>query len=169
MKYIIDVSDEAIELMGGHISIFVEPVFRTGDCKHYALRLSKEDIEPYTEPDKEQIENEVWNFVSKFVWSFEDKEILGMGIAHAVRDMTYQEAKAKFKAWSKQNIRKGDEVIYDSRTKAVVLIPETKERYGTILTSEFDTIVVSHDELEKTGRHFSDIEELLKKTRNADD
>ena len=72
------------------------------------------------------------------------------------------------KAWSKQNIRKGDEVIYNSRTKAIVLTPETKERYGTILTSEFDTIVVSHDDLEKTGRHFSDIEELLKKMRGEE-
>ena len=54
MKYIIDIPDEAIELMDGHIRVFVEPEFKTGDCKYYALRLSKENIEPYTEPDEDE-------------------------------------------------------------------------------------------------------------------
>ena len=71
----------------------------------------------------------------------------------------------KYEEWRNRNIRVGDEVIYNSRTKAIVLIPETKEEYGIILTDEFATIVVSHDDLKKTGRYFDDIAELLKKMK----
>ena len=54
MKYVIDIPDKAIDFMGGrdHVSVFVEPEYKVGDCKHYALRISKEDIEPYTEPNR---------------------------------------------------------------------------------------------------------------------
>lgn len=125
--------------------------------------------EPYTEPDRKAIEDEVWEFASRLMnmhpdvaediyWSMNGGK--GIGVA---AEMTYQEAKTAYNAWKNRNICVGDEVIYDSRTKAVVLIPETKERYGTILTDDFATIVVSHDDLEKTGRHFDDIAELLKK------
>lgn len=64
-------------------------------------------------------------------------------------------------------IRVGDEVIYNSRTRAVVLEPETEKKYGEIFTSEGSTIIVSHDDLEKTGRHFDEVEELLKKMRES--
>lgn len=86
-----------------------------------------------------------------------------------VVDTSTQEAKAKYEAWKKRNIRVGDEVIYNSRIKAVVLIPETKERYGTILTNDLETVVVSHDDLEKTGRHLDGIEELLKKMKEEEE
>ena len=88
-----------------------------------------------------------------------------------MHNTTYSESKTKYDAWKKQKdeIRVGDEVIYDSRTKAIVLVPETEERYGTILTSEFDTIFhVLNDDLEKTGRHFPEVAELLKKMRDAE-
>ena len=119
-KYIIDVSDEAIELMGGHINIFVEPVFKTGDCKRYALRLSKEDIEPYTEPDRKavdlqyarDIENVArmnYNEGAKDAWDFA-KAINYMGYddfvscfggktEEVVYELSYSEVKAKYDAW----------------------------------------------------------------------
>lgn len=168
MKYIIDIPDKAIDFMGGrdHVSVFVEPECKVGDCKHYALRLSKEDIEPYTEPDKEQIENEVWDFVSKFVWSFGDKEILGMGIAHAVRDMTYQEAKSKYDAWKKQKdkIRVGDEVVYHGN-KYVVGYVGADQVYHIIDQNWIRVVVQGDYQIFKTGRHFPEVEELLKKMR----
>lgn len=155
-KYIVDLPDAYTSksaLLGDVLSI---PIILEGG-KRYGIPTGIK-LESCTEPDEDEIrqkvENEVWELHKNIMYDTKYKGGL---------EPTYQEAKAKYEAWSKQNIRKGDEVIYNSRTKAIVLIPETKERYGTILTSEFDTIVVSHDELEKTGRHFEDVFELLKK------
>ena len=91
----------------------------------------------------------------------------GCSMVDCLTELSYHEAKAKFDAWKKEKkILVGDEVIYNSRTRAVVLKPETKERYGTILaTSELATISASHDDLEKTGRHFPEVAQLLKKMR----
>lgn len=169
MKYIVDLPDTYTSesaLFGDILSI---PICLEGG-KRYGIPTGIK-LEPYTEPNEDNIRNkvedEVWDFVSKFAWSLGDKEILGMGIAHAVRDMTYQEAKTKYEAWKKQKdeIRVGDEVIYDSCRKGVVLKPDTEESFGIILTSEFSTVVVSNDELEKTGRHF-EIEDFLKKLKD---
>lgn len=96
-KYIVDLPKEYISgssLFGKILSI---PIQINGG-KNYNIPTSIK-ITPYTEPDRKQIENEVWDFVSRLVWSFGDREILGMDIALAVRDMTYQEAKAKYEAW----------------------------------------------------------------------
>lgn len=66
------------------------------------IQVSTDRLEPYIEPDRKAIEDEVWEFVCKFVWAVDDKKILGTDILHAVRDMSYQEAKAKYEAWKKQ-------------------------------------------------------------------
>lgn len=148
MKYIIDIPDDTQKIIG----------FR----QDYSLIYI--DMTPYTEPDRSVIEDEVWEFAKKVrLEEFIDEEGRLHGYISGFN--SYSEAKSKYEAWKKQKdeIRVGDEVIYDSRTKAVVVIPETEERYGTILTGDFATIVVSHDDLEKTGRHFDDIAELLKK------
>lgn len=163
MKYIIDIPDE---YENDYISM--SPLLGKEFC--YPLRNMNKTyviptglkIEPYTEPDRKDIEDEVWEFAKKVrLEEFIDEEGRLHGYISGFN--SYSEAKAKYEAWKNRNIRVGDEVIYDSRTKAVVVIPETEERYGTILTGDFATIVVSHDDLEKTGRHFDDIAELLKK------
>ena len=154
MKYIVDLPKEYTSkslLFGEILSI---PIQINGG-KNYNIPTSIK-ITPYTEPDRKVIEDEVWELHKNIMY---DTKYEG-GL-----ELTYREAKVKYEAWKKRNIRVGDEVIYDSQTKAVVLIPETKEKYGTILTDDFATIVVSHDDLEKTGRHFDDIAKLLKKIK----
>ena len=180
MKYIIDIEDEYTK----------DWVNETPMCKELCMPISVPNrqrtyhittgfkLEPYTEPDRKAVEDEVWSLAREIAYCMSVQECIDAGMisdediydsaSGVLEKLTYQEAKSKYEAWSKQNIREGDEVIYNSRTRAVVLKPETKEKYGTILTSEFDTIVVTHDELEKTGRHFPEIAELLKKMRDAE-
>lgn len=83
MKYIIDVPDEV-------------PV--SDELVPFDMCRPSWYLEAY-EKGKADAEDEVWDFVSRLIWSFVDREILGMDIALAVRDMTYQEAKAKYEAW----------------------------------------------------------------------
>lgn len=174
MKYIIDVPDEAIELMGGHISVFVEPEFKTGECKHYALRLSKEDLVPYAQLDHKAIEDEVWKFAMDCIkmdgadfW-----HIFESSMVDRLTDFSYHEAKAKFEAWLKQKdeLHVGDEIvgIYSDGGKTpplVVLKVEGDYYYGMYSkTGEFTQGGLNY---EKTGRHFSEVAELLEKMRGG--
>ena len=177
MKYIIDVPDEAIELMGGHISIFVEPVFKTGDCKRYALRISKGDIEPYTEPDRKAIEDEVWELV-RIITDMTEKqriECFGGATCNLDKYWTYQDAKEKYEAWlkKKEEIRVGDEVEYECCGEVVKFI--VTGFIGSIVCGfkwpcGYDDVgdYCRIEDLRKTGRHFPEVEDLLKKMEEGD-
>ena len=162
MKYIIEIPDDRICDFVGSTHLLM-PYTMAGHNGHHDTGLK---LTPYTEPDRKAIEDEVWSFSWKMFNMDIGKYAEIFGDNGCPSD--YREAKTKYEAWSKQNIREGDEVIYNSRTRAVVLKPETKEKYGTILTSEFATIAVSHDDLEKTGRRFPEVAELLKKMRDTE-
>ena len=171
-KYIVDLPDAYTSksaLLGDILSI---PIYLEGG-KRYGVPTGIK-LAPYTEPDSKAIEDEIWELADYMCRMDVQERDLCFGFqstTEVTANLSCQEAKSKFEAWTKQKdeICVGDEVIYNSRTRAVVLKPETKEKYGTILTSEFDTIVVTHDELEKTGRHFPEITELLKKMRDTDE
>ena len=183
MKYIIDVPDEAIELMGGHISIFVEPVFKTGDCKRYALRISKGDIEPYTEPDRKVIEDEVWKMARLISLEADDGGLnptdlyecyKSRSIQEVMKNHSYQEAKAQYEVWKRtKEIRVGDEVEYecDGIVRFVVTGFCGETAFGFKHQCDYDDVgeYCDIEDLRKTGRHFPEVAELLKKMRKLDD
>ncbi len=186
MKYIVDVPDKAIDFMGGsdHFSIFVEPEYKVGDCKHYALRISKEDIEPYTEPDRNAIEDEVWSLAREIAYCMSLQECIYAGMLHdddiydsasgVLEKLTCQEAKTKYEAWKrkKEEIRVGDEVVYaddPNKEKAIVLRLYQPKQYKTLadILCEDGTVVkmIKVENLAWTGRHFDEIADLLKKMK----
>ena len=141
MKYIIDIPDDTQKIIG----------FR----QDYSLIYV--DMTPYSEPDRKAIEDEVWATAIKIDIASEDWNW---------QEMTYQEAKAKYEEWKKQKdeIRAGDEVRYsDGDVINAVVIDEPYENGYIVLTE--NGCVETHDGimLIKTGRHFNEIEELLKK------
>ena len=169
MKYIINVSDEAIELMGGYISIFVEPVFKTGDCKHYALRISKEDIEPYTEPNLEDIENEVWDLVKTITYMGYDDFVSCFGdkMEEPIYELSYSEVKDKYEAWKKQKdeIRVGDEVEFGGAKGLVYIVGEEMLEGAYLNCDGLVPFCWNKKDCRKTGNHFYEIAELLKKIK----
>lgn len=123
---------------------------------------------------KAEAEDEVWEFIGHLInvspsvtediyWSING----GKGIEVAV-EMSYQEAKAKYDAWKKRKdeIHVGDEVISTFGDKMVVT-HHWNQNDGTTGVSGFsaDCSGLYYDEIEveKTGRHFPEVEELLKK------
>ena len=131
-------------------------------------------VEEYTEPDREAIENEVWNFATMLLNMHPDvaEDIYrsmngGKGIGVAA-EMTYQEAKERYDAWKKkkEEIRVGDEVIVAGTTGVVVRIPEGDEqRIHFIAPSGTVYCNNAYADIVKTGRHFPEVAELLKKMR----
>lgn len=101
MKYIIEFEDEPVE------TSFNDGTYYR--CKQAMyLSLSKDTVNqltPYTEPSRKDIEDEVWKLASKLIWTFterECKQIFGMEAVYVPRDMPYSEAKSKYEVWKRQ-------------------------------------------------------------------
>ena len=169
MKYIIDIPDE-------HESDFIaETPFGKRFCFPWRITdvayslPTHLHVEEYTDVNREEIENEVWNFVrfmSQGMDSSRRKECFGFDATlSAIKEMPYQEAKAKYDAWKKQKeqIHVGDEVELYENVKMVV----TQVDHGTSIQGVEENVecyeCVDCNAVKKTGRHFTEIEELLKK------
>ena len=61
----------------------------------------------------------------------------------------------KQKAEAEDEIKVGDEVIYNGTTKCVVVAPETDEKYASLLDCNGIHYFADHRECKKTGRHFN--------------
>lgn len=169
MKYIIDVPDTQ------EITYYTEQ-------KMVCLKVNEGivaseiyiDAEPYTEPDRKAIEDEVWH-LARTIESMSVGEIMNIfdvreeNVPFLCNTRTYQEAKAKYEAWLKQKdetFDTGDEVYNkEIDSKGVIL-----RRYNS------DTLDILWDDgsagetfaikaITKTGRHFPEVAELLEKMR----
>ena len=172
MKYIIEFEDEPTAYEDGMT------FYACKQSPYWSMNKGQLNrLTPYTEPNLnplvdeavETIENEVWEFVCKFVWAIDDKKILGTDILHAVRDMTYQDAKAKYESWKaeKDEIRVGDEVKHRGLNYVVGYVGADKV-YHLIDKNWLRTVVQGGYQLIKTGRHFPEVAELLKKMRDTE-
>ena len=169
MKYIIEFEDE--------------PYMREGEEKYYTCKSARwfkleetiiNKLTPFTEPNREAIEDEVWKFAKK-IGSFnglakhELDECFGHTTIQGVMTTydTYREAKREYEKWkkSKEKIRVGDEVIIKSDgVKGVVLDEDLCGEFFVFTENECcETYRKIH--FEKTGRHFPEVAELLKKMR----
>lgn len=172
MKYIIDVPCELIEDDG--LLTFRSP---------YADVLTDIHAEPYTEPDRKDIEDGVWEFLDFLFTGMSAKEryeCFDNVFAHRiVSTMTYQEAKSKYEAWKKQNdeIHVGDEVENASHKKGIAfnhcISPSSGLEYVRVLYMDDDSnsfiSAWEKNDVCKTGRHFDEVAELLEKMRGDSD
>ena len=179
MKYIIDVPDEVIEFMGGKMNVFVEPKFKNGDCKHYALRIHEANITPYTEPDEDEIRQKEAEYGEKAWQLFRNIcELDGTECIEAfdtiscrtvLDEMTYSEAKAKYESWKaeKDKVCVGDEVTEKNGIwKGIVMnIDDTYDDLTIMDSSGQSCNGYKKKYFRKTGNHFNEIAELLKKMR----
>jgi len=84
-------------------------------------------------------------------------------------DFSPSEAIAKLKAYEEkqkadEEIKVGDEVIYNGTTKCIVVRPEDDERYASLIDSDGTLYSADHRECKQTGRHF-DINKILAEMR----
>jgi len=155
MKYIIDIPDDHTDL-----KIF----YTDADLKI----IQSMRCEPHTEPDRKAIEDEVWEFLIKCLKMDGNDfyEIFGSCDALCLTNLSHQEAKEKYDAWRKQKdeICVGDEVIYHGN-KYVVGYVGADEVYHIVDRNWIRVVVQGDYQIFKTGRHFPEVAELLKKMR----
>ena len=173
-KYIIEFEDEPS---------MVEAGLRYYQCKqvpywgvsHGIIK----NLAPYTEPDRESIENEVWDFV-RCVHKMNGDDYHECFDIDDVSDedyctkYSYQEAKAKYDAWkkSKEEIHVGDEVFFKGdphKEKAIVLRlyqPKLHKPISDVLWADgsVETKVLV-EKLMRTDRHFDEVEKLLERMK----
>lgn len=138
------------------------------------IPIRLKNVIPYTEPDRKDIEDEVWEFARHLInMSPSVTEDIyrsmngGKGIGVAV-EMTYQEAKAEYDAWrkEKEEIHVGDEVEDNYGTRGIVFGIDGTDLLGVCWEDErMSHFFWPKTYCRKTGRHFSEAEDLLKKIR----
>lgn len=141
MKYIIDVPEEPFSVI----------VLST--IKGIPIATNAE-FEPYTEPDRQAVEDEVWE-LAKAVDEIIDYEWWCD---------SYREAKAKYEAWQKEEdqICVGDEVLYRHEKYFVGYVDDYRCH---LIDINWMRMVAAKEEITKTGIHFDEVEELLKKMK----
>lgn len=166
MKYIIDIPNGVL---------WIQYVMPTPSGTQNLKSESVLQLEEYTEPDRKAIEDEVWNFARRIICPSDccedsiskyTEKFLGIP-SHKARaifkDLSYQEVKSKFEAWLKQkDFCIGDEIRTVDGDMGVVTFVYC-DMCDCIWCDGSAGEVISKNELKKTGRHFDEIEELLKK------
>ena len=140
-------------------------------CEKCGQVFVMEIAKTYTEPDRKAIEDEVWEFAREMI-STSEHEVSKMwgcvtNFGEVMHNTTYQEAKEKYEAWKKQKdeIRVGDEIDIDGEITVVTMI----NKYGEILSVDCGGMTYYYHmesqlkRAKKTGRHFYEVEDLLKK------
>lgn len=170
VKYIIEIPEDRIGDFVGSTHLLM-PYTMAGHKGHHDTGLS---LTPYTEPDRNDIEDEVWEFatICTKMNGADSVDVIGGFSLDIFTNYSYQEAKAKYEEWKKQNdeVRVGDELKDDENVRAVVLdiIVDDYVNYEVFtengITDEWQKGIVV-----KTGRHFPEVAELLKKMREYTD
>ena len=175
MKYIIDIPDGTVYGYDENkeILIFQEKDFI--EVSEVSNLIYLPNVIPYEESDCKAIEDEVWEFATTCTKmdGSDSVDVFGGFSVDSFTKYSYQEAKAKYEAWKKKDeIRIGDEVVYaddPNKEKAIVLRLYQPKQYRTLadILCEDGTVVkmVNVESLAWTGRHFDEVEELLKKIK----
>ena len=174
-KYIIDIPDEEETMWEGFNGDLFIPITMNKGTKTWVNTDLK--MTPYTEPDRKAIEDEVWSLAREIAYCMGLQECIYAGMLHddiynsasgVLEKLTYQEAKAKYDAWKVKNdeIRVGDEV-YDHTISGTGIVTNVVNKNMVDIMWDDGSVndSVSVEDLRKTGRHFSQVEELMKKMR----
>ena len=176
-KYIIEIEDNSMlyhdhedEKLCVPVSVGVE---KLGIHSGYKLT-------PYNESAAEQrCAEKAWELAKKIIMPKDNGGFSGDELVEIFGEKwpsgvfknypTYQEAAAKFEAWREQkgkDFKVGDEVSDCTGTGVVVEISAGCLR---IMYSNGATYLMNNKEFKKTGRHFPEVAELLKKIGESDE
>ena len=166
MKYVIEIPSKADFVTAYYMEDGLPVMYKSDRI---------DDLEPYTEPDRKDIEDEVWELADLMCKMSQTERCLCFGFSYSsevTMNLTYQEAKDKFEKWmeNENEIHVGDELKDDGNIRAVVLdiMDEDYVSYEVFtengIVDEWQKGIVV-----KTGRHFDEVAELLKKMRGDSD
>ena len=171
MKYIIELPEEPLSILA------------LSTIKGIPKATKIETFEPYTEPDRKAIENEVWEIARLISLEVYDGGLnrtdlnecyKSVSIQEVMKNYSYQEAKAKYEAWKKQKdeIRVGCEVHHKGSPELKIYVTDMDDNsFGGFALCRVKDVCDYGDRFSEcnvhqykpTGRVFPNIVELLKK------
>ena len=167
MKYVIEIPSKADFVTAYYMEDGLPVMYKSDRI---------DDLEPYTEPDRKAIEDEVWEFAGKMIATSENEVSEMWGCAtnfgEVMHNTTYSEAKAKYEEWLKQKdeIRVGDEVGSGFVKGTAFFVDGTMvEGFFIDDNEEIEHFWWNKRDCKKTGRHFPEVAELLKKMREDEE
>ena len=170
-KYIIDIPEEAMM----YVNIWK---YEDGKCV-WADSYLASDLKPYTASESyidglKKGQNDAWDFATScidmdgndFYRCFEKDNI------YYLTECTYSEAKIKYEKWKKkkEEIHVGDEIIpldtqYDTMIVTKLWANEYCDEWVDAIASDGKLFSFLKTSIKKTGRHFNEVEDLLKKIK----
>jgi hypothetical protein len=159
-KYVIEIPDE------------VKWIQYIQQTEHGTLNLKAESVSnlsPYTEPDEDEIRQEVWEFAQYVAYHMDLNDYIEC-FDEKYYSYTYKEIKAKYEAWLKRKneIHVGDEVVSEvTKTRGAVTAIDAWNAWHCVSENGriIDITSDRHKYWKKTGRHFSEVDQLLEKMR----
>lgn len=168
MKYIIELEDEP--MIANSFNQEVDELWKAKGFNSLVFdKYGLYKLTPYTELDRKAIEDETWELAERIAdMSYDDFISCFEGETEEyVYGLPYHEVKAKYEEWKKRKdeIRVGDEVIYNGDRVVVtdIFLQDITRLWIEGVTSSGKTVEALESDIKKTGRHFAEIEELLKK------
>ena len=172
MKYLIEVPDETGQAYY-NIEPYTEPDQKAIDLQH------AHDIENVARMNYSKGAEDAWELARRIICPSDccedsiskyTEKFLGIPSykARAIfKDLSYQEVKVKYDEWKrkKEEIRVGDEVIIKSDGVKGVVLDEDLCGEFSVFTENGCCEAYRKIHFEKTGRHFPEVAELLKKMR----
>ena len=171
MKYIIDVPEDMVK--DGFV-VKCEQAF----CGNNRRVVANLFLEEYEEPDHSVVEDEVWELARLISLRVDDgglklSELYSCFGVSSIQDVmktySYQEAKAKYEAWKKENdeIRVGDVIRHRKNhyANAIVTYINDDKIYFVYGSGDFGFCHDAEKYWEKTGHHFDEVAELLNKIK----
>ena len=139
-------------------------------CEKCGQVFVMEIAKTHTEPDRKAIEDEVWEFATTCTKmdGSDSVDVFGGFSVDSFTKYSYQEAKVKYEEWKKQKdeIRVGDEVeLYDGIKGLVYIVGEEMLEGAYLNCDGLIPFCWSKKDCRKTGKHFDEIAELLKKMK----
>ena len=169
MKYIIEFEDEYSMNEGG---------MKYHQCKQVPYWSVShgiiKNLTPYTEPDRKDIEDEVWELADYMCRMGIQERDLCFGFqltTEVTANLSYQEAKDKFESWLKQKdkIRVGDEVTPRDGTWSGIVVDVDNGDLTIMGKKGISANGYESKFFSKTGRHFPEVAELLQKMRGEEE
>lgn len=166
MKYIIEIEEMPFISEGSEMQLFKATEFNSLVFDRNGL----EKLTPYDESAAEQRgREEAWKLI-KAIGKMSDDDMADCFGTSVIVNLSYTEAREKYEAWKKEKeeIKIGDEVRHKYEPRDIMVYTGTEPGYASCIKSNGRVVIRRADEIERTGRHFPEVAELLEKMRQPE-
>ena len=169
MKYIIDVPEDRIS--AGRLRVLADMENSMTYWIETGIRVTPHEESSDTAEDAWKMVSHILKDTADGGMSWDDiEDCFGTNTISGIAEMSYAEVREKYDAWKKKKgeIKVGDEIYNNEYTERKGVIIFDLGDYCTFMEADGRVHVLDKSKACKTGRHFPEVAELLKKMREEE-